>query len=92
MVAETPPAAAQQQEAGAIVPVGQAQKSASGSVVNQADIEQVKKLLTQVRVWLACWLAGTQQRKRNSSSTHRGFLPVLHGSARQLLCYRRGVW
>lgn len=49
MVAETPPPAAQQQEAGAIVPVGQAQKSASGSVVNQEDIEQVKKLLTQVR-------------------------------------------
>jgi hypothetical protein len=43
MVAETPV-----QQAGAIIAVGQAQKSASGSVVNQADIEQVKKLLTQV--------------------------------------------
>lgn len=46
MVAETPV-----QQAGAIIAVGQAQKSASGSVVNQADIEQVKKLLTQV--WCA---------------------------------------
>lgn len=44
MVAETPPPA----EAGAIVAVGQVQK-ASGSVVNQADIEQVKKLLTQTK-------------------------------------------
>lgn len=44
MVAETPAPA----EAGAIVAVGQVQK-ASGSVVNQADIEQVKKLLTQTK-------------------------------------------
>jgi splicing factor 3A subunit 1 len=42
MVAETPV------EAGAIVAVGQVQK-ASGSVVNQADIEQVRKLLTQTK-------------------------------------------
>lgn len=42
MVAETPA------EAGAIVAVGQVQK-ASGSVVNQADIDQVKKLLTQTK-------------------------------------------
>lgn len=42
MVAETPA------QAGAIVAVGEVQK-ASGSVVNQADIEQVKKLLTQTK-------------------------------------------
>lgn len=44
MVAETPAPA----QEGAIVAVGQV-KSASGSGVNQADIEQVKKLLTQTK-------------------------------------------
>jgi len=42
MVAETPT------QAGAIVAVGQA-KSASGSAVSTADLEQVKKLLTQTK-------------------------------------------
>ncbi len=65
MVAETPA-----QQAGAIVAVGQAQKSASGSVVNQADIEQVKKLLTQV--WVLPGEGGTQ-----SSSNTLG--AQLHG-------------
>lgn len=46
MVAETPPTA---QAAGAIVAVGQVQSGSASSAVSQADLEQVKKLLTQTK-------------------------------------------